>query len=291
MTTDLPNPNTGIYDVPFNTYRTWKAVNGSTLKQALKSWAHYRHAELFPSDSTTDDLEFGKAFHLVTLEPGRAADLIVCEPEGDGRFKEVKEARAKFRETLSPESIVLSAKDKADLSLMAASLRMNADAAAILNRPGKNEQSMIWTDAKTGLDCKGRVDRIVETKTALLIVDIKTANDASPEKFARDAIRLGYDISAAHYVEGYRAIVAPAKPIEFVWIVIEKDAPYAVSVYRAGEPECEPDMLTHGRVRRARLLKELAACRKAGIYPGYTKAMQPLRVPAWNASQLEMIDE
>jgi len=291
MNATITNPLPGLHSVPYEVYRAWNAVNASTLKHALKSWAHFEYERTAPP-TETDALRLGRAFHLALLEPERAASLIVAQPTFDRRTKQGKADAEAFAATIREDAIVLDDDERADIAAWRAAIMANADARLLLTKAGGvNEQSILWCDTASGIECKGRIDRLLESRNARFVIDIKTAADASPKKFAADAIKFGYDVQAAHYADGIRTLYADSKPVDSVWIVVEKAAPHAVMVYRASEPECQPDLMAFGQSRRAKLLRELKVCREKNEWPGYGKGILPLRVPAWEASKMEVSDE
>ena len=271
----LPAP--GIYKgVPSPEYQDWPALRTSHLKAALRSWYHFRRAETVPSEDT-DSLILGRATHCAAFEPSEYAKEFWCPPKVDGRTSEGKAAKAEYAKD---PRVQLTAEDSADIAAMVTALRNHADAGKILALPGDSEVSMVWNDVRSGLTCKGRIDRLITRKSGMVIVDLKTAADASPNGFARSAIGYGYDIQAAQYVDGLRACTG-IDEIGFVWLVVEKKT-NAVAVYSATDAQSQPDFLTNGRHRRDRLMRGLVECRKSGNYPGYTDRIEPLRVPAYS---------
>lgn len=278
MTTTVPIlPAPGLHrNVHEDVYGAWPALRTSTLKAALSSWRHFRSAEMFYQEPT-DAMLAGRALHLACFEPDRFASEVAERPTFSGTG--ARAARAEF-DSANADKIILSASAMQEVSEWARAIRADATAAKVLVLPAESEVSMVWADAKTGIECKGRMDRLIRTPGGYLIVDVKSAVDASPRKFAAAAMSLGYDLQAAQYVDGLLSVVGDA-PVSFLWIVVEKSAPWNVCVYDASEPECEPDMLTNGRMRRDRLLAGLLKCRKTGLYPGYVDGITPLRVPHW----------
>ena len=74
------------------------------------------------------------------------------------------------------------------------------------------------------------------------IIDIKTTSDKSLSSFKSSAYKYGYHRQAAFYLDGFQAK-------EFIFVVIEKKAPYNVGVYIAGE-----DFINRGRSEYFELL-------------------------------------
>lgn len=273
----MPTPMPGIYrGVKSDDYQKWEAVRTSHLKAALDSWYHFRRAETVPSEDTAS-LIFGRAAHCAAFEPAEYAAGFWVPPKADGRTKEGKEAKAEYAKDPRTQ---LSADDASEIADMVAALRNDKDAGKVLRQPGESEVSMVWADTKTGLVCKGRIDRLIPRKNGYIVVDLKTAADASPNGFARSAIGYGYDIQAAQYVSGLRACTGAAE-IGYLWLVVEKKT-NAVAVYSATDAQTSPDFLTNGARRRDRLMAGLVECRKTGLYPGYTDSIVPLRVPAYS---------
>lgn len=274
----MSNPLPGMYEVSGEVYDSWTYLRTSRLKKALTSWAHFHHAETEPSEDTAA-LFIGRAAHLACFEPERFAKDYLIVPKIDGRTKEGKAARAELDLDPRPK---LNAAEAAEIAAWTRAVMDHPVAGKIVRLPAKTEVSVAWVDERTGIECKGRIDRLAPRKSGYLIVDLKTAQSAAPRQFAADAIKYGYDLQAAQYVDGLRAATG-AEEIGFLWIVVEKTAPYVVEVYSATDPDTSPDFMTNGRYRRDRLMAELVKCLATGIYPGYSDGSKPvpLRVPAY----------
>ena len=83
----------------------------------------------------------------------------------------------------------------------------------------------------TGEQCKCRVDCIMQMGGATYIVDIKTAENAASDEFTRKSIKYGYPMQAAMYSEGVKK--ATGTNCSFVFVIIEKEPPYAVNIMQA----------------------------------------------------------
>ena len=168
--------------------------------------------------------------HTYILEQDRFADEFVVAEKFDRRTKEGKEAAARFEEA-NHGKIVITSEEMATLSLVQRAVFAHQGAARLLST-GDAELSAFWRDAETGLSCKCRPDWF----NGEAIVDLKTCLDASSGGFARSIANFGYDIQAAYYVDGIKAVTGMELP--FLFIAVEKEAPHAVAVYRA-----DPDFL------------------------------------------------
>jgi hypothetical protein len=101
-------------------------------------------------------------------------------------------------------------------------------------------------------------------------VDLKTTTDASPAAFARSVATFRYHVQASHYLSGLHGAE------RFVFIAVEKTAPYAVAVY-----ELDAAAMAAGDELRQRDMRMIADCRATGEWPGYSDDCQTLSLPKW----------
>lgn len=243
-------------------YLSIPAVSSGSLKAIAKSPAHYQTYMINPSIQTST-LNFGSAAHAMILQPNE--NLVAIMPDGiDKRTKAGKEAFAEFQAN-SDGKIIISRDEAITINGMIQAIDQTIWAKSLLSK-GLSEQTYLWTDSDTGLECKCRFDRIYET----LVVDYKTTADASFDGFQRQAIKYGYHIQAAHYLDG----LPPDS--QFVFIAQEKEPPYAISVFNS-----DGDFLEYGRSERKRLIQQISECHKSNYYPGYPDKIQPLYLPHW----------
>jgi len=279
LTTPLPAP--GIYrGVDYATYAAWPALRPSHLKEALSSWAHFRHAETAEESDPTDEMIFGTQVHAALWEPARFHAEFACGPDEAKNSVIWKEAQKATTKTLIKPFAADGKPCWRDLVGMTNAIRKHPVASKIVSLPGESEVCIVWNCSITGEPRKCRIDRLIKRANGYLIVDYKSTRNASPRKFASQAHELGYDVSAADYVDAVRSATG-AEEVAFAWIAGEKDAPYVCAVYSSTDAATSPDFLTNGRRRRDRLMRGLAECRKTGVYPGYSDKIEPLRVPAY----------
>ena len=128
---------------------------------------------------------------------------------------------------------------------------------------GSAELSAYWNDPVTGIACKCRPDFLMDDGEAPIgILDVKSTRDASITGFSRDIGKYGYDVQAAFYIDGIKAVTGLELP--FYFVPIEKDGPHEVAMYRASD-----DMVATGRKKYRAALELLQWCREKGEYPGY----------------------
>jgi hypothetical protein len=244
-------------------YHADPAVSASHLHAVAKSPYHYWSRYLDPKRSApepTAAMRLGSLVHCAVLEP---EDLLqrygVCAPRNTKAGKEQAERMA----AAGIEAVTSS--DMALALSMALSVRLHPAAAALLAH-GKAEQSFWWDDAATGLRCKCRPDWYA----GATVVDLKTTTDASPAGFARSVATFRYHVQASHYLAGLHGAE------RFVFIAVEKTAPYAVAVY-----ELDAAAMAAGDELRQRDMRVIADCQATKEWPGYGDDCQALSLPSW----------
>lgn len=252
-------------------YHRDPAVSKSHLDQVAKSPAHYWTRYIDPKrviPEPTAAMVLGTALHTAVLEPHLWREQFAVAPEGiDRRTKAGKEAWAAF-EADAQGKTVLTSDDGQRIRLMAAAVHQHAASSFLLELPGIREASYFWTDEETGLRCKCRPDW--HSADQRLIVDVKTTKDASPREFARSVAAFRYHVQANWYQRPF------PEAEQFLFIAVESQPPHLVAVYAA-----TPEMVAAGGRAADRDLRLLAACRKAGTWPGYSDEILPLELPTW----------
>jgi len=243
-------------------YHADPAISASQLKTVMQSPYHYWSRYLDPDRvamAPTAAMRFGSLAHCAVLEPDELSKRYQLAP--DRRTKEGKAA------VVEMAAAGIEAVSEADMVLavnMAVAVHGHPTAGALL-QSGQAEQSFWWDDIATGMRCKCRPDWFDGTT----IVDLKTCQDASPTGFAKAVANFGYSIQAAHYLAGTLAT-------RFIFVAVEKTAPYAIGVY-----ELDTEALIHGSIARHNALQILQDCKAVNDYPGYTDGIQTLQLPGW----------
>jgi hypothetical protein len=243
-------------------YHADPAVSASHLHQVARSGQHYWARYVDPNRQPvkpTAAMTFGSLGHCATLEPDELRRRYGIAP--DRRTKAGKEAAAEMQASgIEPVS-------EADMLLagnIARAVRSHPYAAELLSA-GKAETSIWWDDPETGLRCKCRPDWI----NGSTCIDLKTTTDASPKGFAKSVAGFRYHVQAAHYL-------ASGLFDQFIFIAVEKEAPFAVGVY-----ELDADAFAEGQRLRDRDLQRIANCRAMAAWPGYGDDLQTLSLPGW----------
>lgn len=230
-------------------------VSSTSLKEMLRSPAHYRNY-MDHGRVETPALALGTAIHTRVLEPREFSKRYVVGPAGDRRSADWKRFAA-----ANVGRRLLTHAERDQLDGIAASL-MTHDTAQALMQTGYKEVTLIWQDADTGLWLKARPDLLCLDIDTGVCIDLKSTEDAAREAFARSCVKYNYDLSAAMYLDGLRAVLA--RDFDFLFLAAEKTAPYARALY--GAPE---EMLERGRRRYKQALSQLTDCLANNRWPGY----------------------
>lgn len=259
-------------DVPNEVYHADRScVSSSGLKEILRSPAHfqaYRNIER----KETPALFLGTAIHARLLEPELFAEDYVVAPGSDRRTKEYKEF-----EIANANKKILTAEQAAVVEGIALNASRHQSASALL-RSGLVEHTIIWQDEETGIWMKIRPDCLsVDFETGICL-DVKSTEDAAPEAFARSCVTYDYDVQAALYLEGLRAVFK--RDFDFCFFPVEKSEPFGVALYGASD-----DMLRRGTRRVRQALRLLKQCFDRDEWPSYQPdgGYEVLEWPRWAA--------
>lgn len=251
-------------------YHADGAVSKSDLDLINRSPLHYFEEKNNPREQT-EAMLFGSVVHKLVLEPETFSTEYAILPKADRRTREGKELYREFTEALADEAVI-SEELYTEAFKVAEAVRNNPIARKLL-QGGKAEQSYFWVDSDTGAECKCRPDYI---RPDGVVIDLKTTENASPEKFTKTAYDYRYHVQAWWYLNGLRQNGIPAE--DFIFIAVEKKPPYAVCVYAADEL-----MLTLGETEAKENLNTYVDCLTSGIWHGYEKTpeIHSLSLPEW----------
>ena len=287
---------TVMHDQSAADYHAAPGASASRLKELKRSAAHMKYAMDNPQEPT-QAMIIGSATHSAILEP----DLFVKEwgriPEGDGRSKAVKEAKAELITQFGAGQI-LKPDVYDNILAMRDSVLDNALALDLLDG-AETETSHYWRESTDTVSdelvaarlkgresvfllgdvkCKARIDALPreDSMWSDCVVDIKTTANAHPDEFRRTVFNFSYHLQAQHYLSA-------AERQRFIFIVVERDAPHCVAIY-----ELDDDALKLGYEDREFLLGQWALCEAeeaAGgpdAWPGFPcEEIQELSLPGW----------
>jgi hypothetical protein len=266
----LPHP--GIYfDIPDADYRAWDAVSQSALKLMDRSPAHCADY-LAHGRPPTEATKFGTLFDAFLLEPTRYAEIAAVKPVG---MKLSTKAGIKWKEEIAGTREPVSAEDGDAMNEMRRRIHGHPAAQEIF-LDGRAQVS-VFSELDLGdsavLPIKARIDWVPNHSNAL--VDVKTTKDARPESFAMDAATFGYHVQAAFYLDIWNSIHPDSKAC-FVFVVVEKDPPHAVSVFNL-----DAEDIAAGRTKYLRLARKYYECQLRNDWPAYSEEIETLSLPEW----------
>src|SRR4051794_2334444 len=276
----------GLRSVDYHAMRSLSASGAWLLGEDCAAKFLWRSPwnPLYQPEERTD-FDIGVAAHLAVLEPERQAQKIVVIEAGDYRTNKAREARdaarAEGKVPLLPYQFDI-------VRAVAGSIRAHPIAAEAF-RGGEAEVTLLWADAETGIPCKARPDYLPEHGRWL--VDLKTAASANPRSWRDQAYRLGYHARAAWYLDGAAAVLG-AIPEEYWFVIVEREAPYLVSVVSFDE-----EALRWGRVANRKACDRFARAAAMNDWPGYREPRQNhdrafrIGLPSWVVYQLQDREE
>jgi hypothetical protein len=256
----------------FDQYVAGGGVSNSMLKLFADAPAKARFAER----SETAAMQTGTLVHTALLEPHALEDRY--DPTDLDRRGTKAWAEA---EALAGNRILVKRSDYEAALRMRDAVTRHRVAAGLLTEDLVVEQSFWWRDPATGLLRRGRADGL--RRDMGVVVDVKTAVDASPREFARACAKLRYHWQEASYRAGIQSAEG-WEPAAFVFIAVEKEPPYLVAAY-----ELSPTDIVAAETEVAEVLKRWAACEAAeaagtdpaAAWPGYPDNLMTLDLPSW----------
>jgi len=271
------------YFQPDPDYRRQTGESQSHLKSILASPAHYQASakrRFKPSSAMT----IGTATHCKTLEGEETfAANFVLKP--DNIKYTTKEGR-EWRDAQKGKTIL--ANDGFDRQWdsvigMTETLR-ELDWFDPTQKDYRkfNEVSFYWEEM--GIPCKARLDRVQVTDDEIHVIDLKTTDSISFEKFQSKVVDLAYDFQAGWYT--HAAELAYGKPARFTFVAIERNEPWSVAVF-----EVPQEMLIEARAKNELALKTLKTCLETNEWPKYQCEPRILEYPRWYKPILDTLYE
>ena len=299
------------YRLPDRKYREAFGISQSEMKELLLSPAHYL-ARYGPDASPffpTPAMVQGTAIHCRALEPEVFASQYCPKSEAaspptvaDIRAlldeRGVKYPKSAVKQDLLdlafPDGVpeekrtVLSDEDYQHVVAAAEALRTN-EITGMWFSPGqrhyrKYNEVSIYIKNYLGQIQKGRIDRLQIESDRILILDLKTTQVSRHAEFQRVACNLNYDLQAAWYTELVRQAF-PDRPVEFLFVALERKPPYGICVYRASD-----SLLASGSQKMQRALDLYAQCQALDYWPAYDPVIQELELPYWSRPEVAKND-
>lgn len=260
--------NPGIYPSLSNqAYHEEPGFSSSGIKAFLNSPAHYK-AYIEQEIEETDALRIGSAVHSAVLEPETVEDAVAVLPKLNLRTKAGKAERDEFL-AAHPTHTIVKADEWELIKEIKTSVWSHPAARRLLEMPGKAEVSYIAEHE--GDVFKARPDRLTDSG---IVIDFKTARDASPHAFTGACAKLHYHVQEAWYRDVMGMLGTEVQA--FVFIAVEKKPPYGVGVYMLDASD-----VSLGRNLCAKALDGIKQCQALNHWPCYSEKIERIELPEW----------
>jgi hypothetical protein len=256
-------------------YHGHPAISRSRLDLISRSPFHYFSQYLTPGAPTRDEttaLKMGTLGHCAILEPDELDHRYIVRPADlDMRTKAGKE----WAESVPPGLIQISAEQKSAAQNMRRSILTLPDIESALSR-GYAEPSVFYMHPEFDIEVKIRPDWVHECGNGdVILVDVKTAADASPREFARSVANHRYHVQAAFYSDVFEKALGQ-HVLGFVFAVVESSYPFTPACYMLDD-----QAMALGRTLYHDDLQLLKHCMTSNSWPAYGREMQVLSLPRW----------
>ena len=220
----------------------------------LHAWYAHPCLNLNYRPESAELLDIGSIAHALLLEGVDRAEVLEFP---DWRTGASKEAREKAR---LDGKIPILRKHWGDVSKMIQTAVIQLKAHYLTIDARDSEQTLIWKE--DDIWCRARLDNLfLEVNPRIL--DYKTTSaTANPDVVSRTLFQNGYDIQAAWYRRGVKALTGIEPDFKFIYQ--ETYPPYALSVIALG-----PDALMLAEKRVLFALETWKRCLDSGKWPGY----------------------
>jgi len=270
----------GIYELSHDEYHADPVVVPSLSRSTIldlifKSPFHawFSHPHLNPNfipEESNGKFDLGSAAHSLLLEGIDNAAVIEAE---DWRTKDAKAAREEARKEGKFPLLKKQYGEVREMVLAATDAILDCSELLIKNleTEGDPEQSFIWEEE--GAWFRVRPDWIRADDS--LILDYKTTQgSANPADLDRHIVSMGYDVQAALYVRGVKAVTGKSPKFIFVWQ--ECQPPYLCSFNALS-----PAFLEMARQKVDYGIFLWRECMKKNEWPGYPNRVAFQEPPVW----------
>lgn len=256
-------------------YHAHPALSYSVGKLLLRSPQHYLHR--LANREEAPEFDIGHAIHGLVL--GVGADLVEI-PHDSYRTKEARELRDKAYEA---GKVPIKSADIAPIWAAAEAVLAHPTARGWIERDGDVEVPLFATDPETGIDIRGKLDKLTSIGGRRVPVDLKTVTDARESKVFASIRDYDYDLQAAMY-RRLIELALGATPGPAVIIAVEKAAPYGVAVYQLAHE----DLIAAGDLKLRTVLARAKALRdNPDAWQGYPLGTHVLTPSSYYLTDLE----
>jgi len=243
---------------------------------------------MYAERKETDAMRFGTMYHHFILEPDTFYKEYQVVDINDRPNKKFGMSAKDNKFWLATFDNPVSSDTHEQLKAMKAVLFRHPYAKSLLTK-GEAEASYyceVDIGAAEPLKVRLRPDNVKHEKR--IIVDLKTAKDASVDGFKKDAANLNYHIQAAFYADMMELIMKEELGYEFFFVAQEKVKPYCFNIFQAS-----PQFRSVGKYEYELLLMLYSWCLEHNKWPGYQVFCQnkygvnEISLPPWAIKEME----
>jgi hypothetical protein len=231
----------------------------------------------------SDEMELGNVLDELVLGGSRRIQSI---PFDDYRTNAAKAARDAARADGK-----IPVKESKLITLQAVAERAKKSfSMAGVELTGLSQVCILWESRATNgalVQCQALLDHVLVDDG--LILDLKTADNASPVKLGAKCFALGYEIQSAAYREAFVACFPEfVGRTRFRNCFLETSWPHVTVV-----TEMDGEMSALGEARWRRAVDTWEECLRTDTWPAYTAPREVLRVspPSWAMAEEMMLTE
>jgi exodeoxyribonuclease VIII len=235
----------------------------------LHYWQRYINPDR-PEENKTPALILGDAIHAAILQPALFESHYIIKPDVDKRTKDGKAIYAAFKAASVGKTELSQAEFDCCVNIRETVYRHPVARGLLLG--GVAEHSFFTKELETGELIKCRPDYLTDD----YIIDVKSTLDASEDSFNYDGTKHRYDVAVPWYMDIVQA-VRRRRPKKWIWLVVEKEPPYAIGIYFAQEHD-----IIRARDTARRNFLTIIQHRRQNFWPDYGEsAMRPFTPRAW----------
>lgn len=257
-------------------------ISKSRLAKMSVCPEYFKWCEENPEEPS-EALIVGSAFHKIVLEPSDFdKEFAVC-PLLDKRTKQGKVEYEAFLEQSGGRQIITQEQYET-ISAMRDKILSNKYCRALLK--GTAEQSFYFIDELTNEKCKCRPDTYRQIGDKIVIIDLKSCVSADTDSFMRDVAKYAYDLQSYMYRLGVSIeLGVPIEKVDFVFVAIEKKAPYLMNILQADE-----NVAQRGEQLFREYIGKYHECKETNNwygYNGFSGGINNLSLPKYLLKEME----
>lgn len=241
-------------------YREAKGLSGSQLGLLAECPIKFKY-KLENPEEPTDAMKFGTLCHEVLLEPHVVSGRYAVMREGINYKRNTTEGKRNYEALEASGKPLVKESDIKEAQEMARVAMLNPIVKELLSSNPLIEHEMYWEEEGTA--CKGKID--LYSPSLRVLVDYKTSNDISPQKFKWTIKDYGYLLQLAHYQIGLKNTLGLESLPGVLIIAQETSAPYVCQVYSVRQEDIDS---VHAK--RREVLAEYKQSMETGIWRGYS---------------------